>query len=89
MPQRVAIHVHGRVQGVNFRASARREARRLGLSGFARNEPDGSVAIEVDGSAESVAAFVEWCRQGPSAARVERVEVAEAEPRGGEGFAIG
>ena len=84
-----AIRVHGRVQGVSFRAAARAEARRLGLAGFARNEPDGSVAIEVEGDEAALAAFVAWCRVGPPAARVERVEVVAAAPKGHDGFAVG
>ena len=84
-----AIRVHGRVQGVSFRAAARAEARRLGLAGFARNQPDGSVAIEVEGDEAAVDAFVAWCRVGPPAARVERIEVAVAAPKGYNGFAVG
>ena len=84
-----AVRVHGRVQGVSFRAAARNEARRLGLSGFARNEPDGSVAIEVEGDEAALDAFVAWCRVGPPAARVGRVEVEESAPKGYDGFAVG
>lgn len=92
MVGRRTIRVEGRVQGVGFRAGAAREARRLGLAGFARNEADGSVAIEVEGEAAALEAFVAWCRVGPSAARVERVEVAVAvvagEPNRWTAFAI-
>ena len=84
-----AIRVHGRVQGVSFRAAARAEARRLGLAGFARNQPDGSVAIEVEGDEAAVDAFVAWCRVGPPAARVERIEVAVAAPKGYNDFTVG
>lgn len=84
----LSIRVRGLVQGVYFRASARDEARRLGLTGYARNEPDGSVAIEVEGEAAAVDRFVAWCRHGPPDARVERVEVAEGEVEGYEAFTI-
>jgi acylphosphatase len=82
------IRVYGRVQGVGFRASARREAARRGVAGFARNEPDGSVAIEVEGDEAALAAFVAWCRVGPPAARVDRLEVEAGEPKGHAGFAV-
>ena len=84
-----AIRVDGRVQGVGFRASARREATRLGLAGFARNEADGSVAIEVEGDEAALEAFVAWCRVGPPGARVDRVEVAAGNLVGHRGFAVG
>jgi acylphosphatase len=86
---RRTIRVSGHVQGVYFRASARAEARRLGLMGFARNEPDGSVLIEVEGEEEALAHFVAWCRVGPARARVERVDVTEDEPRGYVDFGVG
>jgi acylphosphatase len=83
------IRVSGYVQGVSFRASARAEARRLGLTGFARNEPDGSVLIAVEGEEEQLARFVAWCRVGPPRAHIDRVDVAEAAARGYTDFAVG
>ena len=88
MTQRRTIRVFGRVQGVFFRASARDQARRLGLAGFARNEPDGSVFIEVEGDEQALERFVAWCHYGPPDARVERVEVTEGEPIGHVGFTV-
>lgn len=85
---RRAIRVSGHVQGVSFRFGAQREARRLGLAGFARNEPDGSVAIEVEGNEAALDAYVTWCGVGPSAARVERVETGSIEPVGEHTFSI-
>lgn len=66
--------LHGRVQGVGFRAFIRRQAHDLGVSGWARNEPDGTVAIEVSGPAGDLDAFEERVRQGPPAGRVESVD---------------
>ncbi len=71
------VRVRGRVQGVFFRASAEREAARLGVAGFARNERDGSVTVEAEGSPVAVAAMEAWCRTGPSRAEVTSVEVEE------------
>lgn len=71
-----AIHclVNGRVQGVCFRASARDRAVELGVTGWARNLPDGRVEVFAAGDAEAVDAFDEWLESGPPAARVDRVE---------------
>lgn len=80
----VDARVTGRVQGVAYRMYAAQEARRLGVAGWIRNEPDGSVAGHFEGSAQAVDAMVEWCRAGPSYARVERVTV---EPTVTEGLA--
>ena len=85
---RRTIRIFGHVQGVYFRASARDQARRLGLAGFARNEPDGSVFIEVEGDEPALARFVDWCHHGPPGARVERVEVQAGEPVGHTEFVI-
>jgi acylphosphatase len=75
------------VQGVNYRATARREALRLGLAGWARNEPDGSVLIDVEGEPAAVQTFLDWCSAGPPGARVDAIETAPAAPAGHEGFA--
>jgi len=84
----VDLHVTGQVQGVSFRWYAAREATRLGLAGWVRNEPDGSVRAHAEGPAEQVEQFVAWCRQGPPAARVEDVAVTEVEPTGATSFHI-
>jgi len=75
MTERRTIRVFGHVQGVFFRQTAKEEAQRLGIAGFARNEPDGSVFIEAEGDPAALDEFIAWCRQGPPSARVERVEV--------------
>ncbi|CAA9536923.1 MAG: Acylphosphate phosphohydrolase, putative [uncultured Thermomicrobiales bacterium] len=81
------IRVEGMVQGVNFRAEARREARALGVNGFARNETDGSVLIEAEGEPAALDRFVAWCRHGRPPARVDRVAVEAGPPVGHVGFA--
>jgi acylphosphatase len=70
---RVRIAVRGRVQGVWFRGSTREVAERLGIVGWARNLPDGSVEILAQGTSLAVAELVEWCHLGPSGARVAGV----------------
>lgn len=80
------VVVHGRVQGVFYRDSCRREAKRLGVAGWIRNEPDGSVAAHLEGPPAAVEELVAWCHGGPPSARVDRVEVVPAEPMGCSGF---
>jgi acylphosphatase len=84
----VAIKVTGRVQGVSFRWYAAQEAGRLGVRGWVRNEPDGSVAAHVEGADEAVDAMVAWMRHGPSYAAVRDVAVTEVQPSGAEAFDI-
>lgn len=66
--------VRGRVQGVYFRASAQREARRLGVCGWVRNRADGSVEILAEGEEIAVRELHGWAQKGPGAARVDRVD---------------
>lgn len=73
--KQVQLSVRGRVQGVFFRASAQREARRLGLTGWVRNRSDGAVDILAEGEEEGLKDLIAWAHKGPSAARVERVDV--------------
>ncbi len=88
--QRVArsVQVQGRVQGVFFRDSCQQEARRLGVCGWVRNEPDGSVAAHFEGAEAAVEAMVTWCRSGPRHARVQRVDVEVREPAGAGDFRV-
>ncbi len=86
--KRAKVIVHGAVQGVFFRAETRDRARSLGLAGWVRNVPDGTVEAVFEGDDERVESMVEWCRRGPGGARVEDVEVAWSEPEGPEGFSI-
>ncbi len=82
------MKVTGRVQGVSFRWYAAREAERLGVTGWVRNEPDGSVAVFAEGDDAAVDAMAEWCHQGPSYASVRHVAVTEVQPTGARGFDI-
>jgi acylphosphatase len=84
----VDVVVHGRVQGVSFRAYAEQQALRLGVRGWVRNEPDGSVGGHFEGDRAAVEAMVDWCREGPRLARVERVEVHPVDATGHRGLDI-
>ena len=81
---RVHVRVHGRVQGVYYRASAQEEAQRLGLVGWVRNRADGTVEAAAEGEDAAVDAFLAWCRRGPERARVDDVEVERLAPIGTE-----
>jgi acylphosphatase len=67
--------VRGRVTGVFFRAATQREAKRLGITGWVRNRNDASVEILAEGEEDSIKEIVSWTHHGPSAARVENVDV--------------
>ncbi|MFW6067352.1 MAG: acylphosphatase [Myxococcota bacterium] len=72
--KRIQMVVRGRVQGVFFRASTQREARQLGLSGWVKNRPDGSVEIVAEGEEDQVKDLLAWAQHGPTTARVDKVE---------------
>lgn len=78
MALKTTLHltIHGRVQGVFYRDSMRREAERLAVTGWVRNCDDGTVEAVVQGEAAAVEALVRWAHDGPEHARVERVAVA-------------
>ena len=74
------VVVSGRVQGVAFRAATRAQARAGAVSGWVRNLADGRVEAVFEGDPAAVGALVAWCYEGPSWARVERVEVQDEIP---------
>ena len=82
----VRLRITGRVQAVGYRLWATRTSASLGLRGWVRNRADGSVEVLAIGPPETVAAMIEACRQGPRAAQVTAVSVAEAEDDGSLGF---
>jgi len=67
--------ISGRVQGVFFRVETQRAAERLGVFGRVRNRPDGTVEAVFEGEQQAVDATLNWCRQGPGSARVDKVDV--------------
>lgn len=85
---RARVKVRGMVQGVFFRAETRRQAHALGLSGWVRNVPDGTVEAAFEGKRSRVEQTIEWCRHGPPAASVESVDVDWEEPVGESGFEV-
>jgi acylphosphatase len=79
-PTAIEVRITGRVQGVWFRGWVREEARQLGLTGWVRNQPDGSVAALFVGQGTAVTAMLALCQRGPPLARVDGVEVAPVVP---------
>ena len=86
--QHRAIRVYGTVQGVFFRQSTQEKAQELGLTGFVRNEPDGSVYLEAEGEAEALQQLEKWCHQGPRMALVSKVEAQAGEVKNYAGFEV-
>lgn len=85
---RVRAVVSGRVQGVWYRESCRREAERLGVGGWVRNRPDGRVEIEAEGPRPAVDALLTWAGHGPPRAVVDRVAVDDRPPVGESRFRV-
>ena len=82
------VVVHGRVQGVFFRDTCRREARSAGVAGWVSNEPGGTVRAHFEGAAHAVDAMVAWARRGPQRTDVTGVDVEDAEVTGHDGFEV-
>ncbi len=82
------VVVEGRVQGVFFRESCRREATKAGVTGWIRNRPDGMVEAVFEGEQAAVGAMVGWCHQGPRGAVVTGVRVLDEQVRGDAGFVV-
>ncbi len=74
--------ISGRVQGVAFRFETQRAAERIGVRGWVRNRPDGTVEALFEGERARVEEMLAWCRRGPALARVTTVDVQWEDHRG-------
>jgi acylphosphatase len=83
------VVVHGFVQGVFFRDTVRRAAVGAGVTGWVRNNRDGTVEAALEGEPAAVGRVVDVCRSGPRGARVDRVDVFEEAPEGLASFSVG
>jgi acylphosphatase len=88
MSIRRRLVVHGRVQGVGFRFGVARAARSRGVAGWARNRPDGTVEIVLEGDPDAVESIARFCRVGPRGADVREVDESAEEPEGLAAFEI-
>jgi len=86
--KRVRVLVAGRVQGVFYRSTCAEAARRLGMTGFVRNLPDGRVEAAFEGADADVDLMVAWCRRGPELARVDEIQVEPEPVRGDAAFRV-
>ncbi|GAA4803692.1 acylphosphatase [Olivibacter ginsenosidimutans] len=80
--------IHGKVQGVSFRMATQSVANLLKIKGFVKNQPDGTVYIEAEGTAVDLDHFIDWCQEGPENAVVENVEQIEGEFKNYRNFEI-
>lgn len=84
----LTIRIHGKVQGVYFRNSTKMVADQLGVTGWIKNDSDGSVYIEAEGDGWIMENFLDWCAEGPERAEVQLVEKSEGELQGFQNFII-
>jgi acylphosphatase len=82
MKRSYKIVVTGTVQGVGFRMHTRRQAQSLRITGWVKNQPDGSVLISAEGEEHDLELFLQWCHKGPDNARVQEVEVLDQPVKG-------
>ena len=88
MTKHLRIKITGKVQGVGFRYHTRKSAKELSITGFVKNEYDGSVYIEASGDTDKIDQFVRWCHQGPKWAVVENVLITENEVKEFTNFSV-
>ncbi len=86
--KRLLIKVYGIVQGVGFRYFTLTKAKLLGINGYVRNLPDGSVFIDCEGDEDKLKMFIEYLKKGPRFASVERIEAKEAGFKGYTDFEV-
>ncbi len=87
--KRLHLKIYGLVQEVNYRTGARRKVHELGLAGWVKNMPDGTVETVAEGEEETLNQYIQWCKKGPPSARVEEVREKWEEPTGEfQGFRI-
>lgn len=75
MNKAIFLKIHGRVQMVMYRDSARRKANKLNLTGWVMNKPDGTVELFAEGKEENLKQFIDWCYNGPVLAKVEKIDI--------------
>lgn len=88
MKKSYRITVYGKVQNVGFRFYTSRTAGEFNISGFVKNETDGTVYIEAEGEADALESFISWCKRGPQYARVDRFDIQEQPVMNYKGFRV-
>ncbi len=82
------VKISGRVQGVFFRDACQRKATEIGVAGWVRNAPDGTVEAIFEGEPGVIEAMCDWCCSGPEQARVEHIDITDEEPQGDTSFEV-
>ncbi len=75
LTKQIILIIHGRVQGIFFRDSTRRKARKLDLTGWVSNQSDGTVKVVAEGEEEKLKKLIKWCYNGPVLARVDKIDI--------------
>jgi acylphosphatase len=88
MPVARHVRVRGHVQGVFFRAWTKEQAEQLGIHGWVRNRPDGSVEAHLEGEEDLVKQLIERLAEGPPSAEVSKIDIVEVEPEDFRRFAV-
>jgi len=88
MTESYSVRVKGKVQGVGFRFYTQKTAKELGVRGFVKNMPNGSVYIEAEADPDKMEVFINWVNKGPEWARVDSVSLQEKPQEGFVGFMI-
>lgn len=83
-----SVRVFGKVQGVYFRQSTLAKAYELGINGWVKNEPDGSVSAELEGDEAQISTMLEWMKKGPERASVDKIQISEGKVRDYPDFQI-
>ena len=84
----IRLRITGSVQGVFFRNETQRIAQALGIKGFVKNEPDGSVFVEAEGDVAAVYKLIDYCHHGPEKADVEHVSITQGDVTGYDNFEV-
>lgn len=82
------IRITGLVQGVSFRQNCRRQADTLGITGWVRNDPDGSVSLAAEGQKKNLDLFMDWCHVGSPYARINQIIVSPGKVKNFTGFEV-
>ena len=79
---RIHLIITGRVQGVFFRSKTKKQAKKLNLTGFVRNNPNGTVEIVAEGSKDNIDKLISWCKKGPLLSKVTDIKIKREKPTG-------
>jgi len=88
MKTAVRLTIYGKVQGVGFRFYTKKKANELNISGWVKNQADGTVYVEAEGEQQNLETFADWCQLGPEWAHVRKVDRQDIPVQGFDGFVV-